>query len=236
MAGMSLACPRVRRTLLNTAILGVLTTSTLVGFGATGALASTSVASTSVLRSGSSGSAVTVLQAKLGVAQDGVFGARTAAAVVAFQRAHGLAADGVVGPATRAALGSGGGAVTVQSASYPPSSGGSGIVGVAASLAGRPYRYGAAGPSGFDCSGLVQYAYGRVGVSLPRTTAGQYAATRHVPASQMRPGDLVFVVGRGGPSHVGIYAGNGNWWVAAHTGTTVKLQRIYTSSIVVGRV
>jgi cell wall-associated NlpC family hydrolase len=156
--------------------------------------------------------------------------------VVAFQRAHGLAADGVVGPATRAALGSGGGAVTVQSASYPPSSGGSGIVGVAASLAGRPYRYGAAGPSGFDCSGLVQYAYGRVGVSLPRTTAGQYAATRHVPASQMRPGDLVFVAGRGGPSHVGIYAGNGNWWVAAHTGTTVKLQRIYTSSIVVGRV
>src|SRR5450756_206438 len=180
---MSLACPRVRRTLLNTGILGVLTTSALVGFGATGALASTSVASASVLRIGSSGSAV-----------------------------------------------------TVQSASYTPSSRGSGVVGVAASLAGRPYRYGAAGPSSFDCSGLVQYAYGRVGVSLPRTTAGQYAATRHVPASQMRPGDLVFMVGRGGPSHVGIYAGNGNWWVAAHTGTTVKLQPIYTSSIVVGRV
>src|SRR5664279_5093326 len=107
MTGMSLACPRVRRTLLNTGILGVLTTSALVGFGATGALASTSVASASVLRIGSSGSAVTVLQAKLGVAQDGVFGARTAAAVVAFQRAHWLAADGVVGPATRAALGSG---------------------------------------------------------------------------------------------------------------------------------
>src|SRR5664280_2218182 len=90
MTGMSLACPRVRRTLLNTGILGVLTTSALVGFGATGALASTSVASASVLRIGSSGSAVTVLQAKLGVAQDGVFGARTVAAVVAFQRARGL--------------------------------------------------------------------------------------------------------------------------------------------------
>jgi len=102
---------------------------------------------------------------------------------------------------------------------------------------GKPYRYGAAGPSAFDCSGLVQFVYHRaLGYRLPRTAAEQYHASRHISRSSLRVGDLVFVRYGGYISHVGIYAGHGYWWVAPHTGTVVKLQRIYTSSVVYGRV
>jgi cell wall-associated NlpC family hydrolase len=102
---------------------------------------------------------------------------------------------------------------------------------------GKPYRYGAAGPSAFDCSGLVQFVYHRaLGYRLPRTAAEQYHASRHISRASLRVGDLVFVKYGSYISHVGIYAGHGYWWVAPHTGTVVKLQHIYTSSVVYGRV
>jgi cell wall-associated NlpC family hydrolase len=102
---------------------------------------------------------------------------------------------------------------------------------------GKPYRYGAAGPSAFDCSGLVQYVYrGALGERLPRTAAAQYRASLHVRKTSLRVGDLVFVDYGGYISHVGIYAGHGYWYVAPHTGTVVKLQKIYTSHVVYGRV
>lgn len=102
---------------------------------------------------------------------------------------------------------------------------------------GKPYRYGAAGPSAFDCSGLVQFVYKRsLDERLPRTAAEQYRASKHIRRTSLRVGDLVFVDEGGYISHVGIYAGHGYWWVAPHTGTVVKLQKIYTSHVVYGRV
>lgn len=102
---------------------------------------------------------------------------------------------------------------------------------------GKPYHYGAAGPRAFDCSGLVQFVYRRaLGERLPRTAAAQYHASKHIKRTSLRVGDLVFVKYGSAITHVGIYAGHGYWWVAPHTGTVVKLQKIYTSHVVYGRV
>ena len=73
---------------------------------------------------------------------------------------------------------------------------------------GAPYVWAAAGPSAFDCSGLVAWAYGRVGVSLPHYSGAMYASTTRISASQLVPGDLVFW-GAGGSEHVAIYMGGG---------------------------
>lgn len=107
---------------------------------------------------------------------------------------------------------------------------------VAASHAGKPYAYGATGPDSFDCSGLVQRVFGALGVTLPRTAAQQYAATVHLPQSQVRPGDVVFFSDSSGAVyHDGIYAGNGQMWAATHTGDVVRLEDVWTSSWSVGR-
>jgi cell wall-associated NlpC family hydrolase len=102
--------------------------------------------------------------------------------------------------------------------------------------AGKPYRYGAAGPRSFDCSGFVQYVYKKLGKTLPRTTGQQYAATARLPRGSQRPGDLIFFGRPGAIYHAGIYAGGGKIWVAPKTGDVVKLQRIWSPSYLVGRV
>ena len=107
---------------------------------------------------------------------------------------------------------------------------------LAAAQRGKPYRYGAAGPRAFDCSGLVKYVLGRQHKRLPRTAAQQYRATRHLSRSQARAGDLVFFMSRGHVYHVGIYAGGGKVWHAPRPGQRVKLVRIWTSHWVGGRV
>ena len=102
---------------------------------------------------------------------------------------------------------------------------------------GTPYRWGAAGPRAFDCSGLTQWSFRQAGVRLPRTVLAQYRATIHISQSAKRPGDLIFYHTRSGHVyHVGVYAGNNAVWVARHSGTRITLQRIYTSSYYVGRV
>jgi cell wall-associated NlpC family hydrolase len=106
----------------------------------------------------------------------------------------------------------------------------------AASLKGRPYRYGAAGPRAFDCSGYVQYVFKKQHWKLKRTAAAQYRQTKHVPKKRARVGDLVFFYGSGGVYHVGIYAGNGRMWASPHTGSHVRKQKIYGSNWKVGRV
>lgn len=89
-------------------------------------------------------------------------------------------------------------------------------LGVAKAQTNDPYRRGSAGPYRFDCSGLTQYSYKRVGKRLPRTAAQQYNATRHVSARNRQPGDLVFF---GSPVyHVGVYAGGGKIY-NANTGS-----------------
>ena len=94
---------------------------------------------------------------------------------------------------------------------------------VAAAQKGDRYKYGAAGPSRFDCSGLVYYSYKKAGKKLPRTAQGQYNKSRKVSPRSRKVGDLVFI-GRSsrGVYHVGIYAGfwSGKGWMwNANTGS-----------------
>ncbi|MHB2023593.1 MAG: C40 family peptidase [Mycobacteriales bacterium] len=110
-------------------------------------------------------------------------------------------------------------------------------VAAAAAERGRPYRWGAAGPYAFDCSGLAEFAWARAGVRLPHNALLQYEFTRHIALSQVQPGDLVFTAGDGYSvdpyliDHVGVYAGRGYWWVAPRPGTVVQLQHIYTDHL-----
>lgn len=86
---------------------------------------------------------------------------------------------------------------------------------------GAPYRYGASGPSAFDCSGLVNWAYKQEGVSLPRTSRAMASAGAPVSKAALRPGDLVLFYRP--VSHVGIYVGNGKVVHASTSGTPVKV-------------
>ncbi|MEV0619680.1 NlpC/P60 family protein [Nonomuraea sp. NPDC050404] len=88
----------------------------------------------------------------------------------------------------------------------------------------KPYVWGAEGPSGYDCSGLVMAAYQRVGISLPHYTGSQWTAGRHIDRSEMRPGDLVFFYND--LHHVGIYLGGGMMVHAPQTGDVVRIAAI----------
>ena len=109
------------------------------------------------------------------------------------------------------------------------------VLGEAKRHKGKPYSYGATGPSSFDCSGFVGYVYRSLGVSLPRSSGEQYSAIKHVDKSDKKRGDLIFTYNSGGIYHVGIYSGNGAMWAAPKTGDVVRKQTIWTSSYVVGR-
>ncbi|MEV3992166.1 NlpC/P60 family protein [Streptomyces sp. NPDC049837] len=89
---------------------------------------------------------------------------------------------------------------------------------------GKPYVWGATGPSAFDCSGLTQAAWRSAGVSLPRTTYTQIDAGRRVPRSALAPGDLVFFYS--GVSHVGLYIGDGKMIHAPRPGAPVRIAPI----------
>jgi peptidoglycan DL-endopeptidase CwlO len=104
----------------------------------------------------------------------------------------------------------------------PPSQYG-GVVGIAMSYLGVPYVWGGSSPSGFDCSGLVAYAYSQMGVSLPHSTYALYGMGTAVSKDQLEPGDLVFFDGLG---HMGIYIGGGQFVHAPHTGDVVKISSL----------
>ncbi|MFC3576414.1 NlpC/P60 family protein [Streptomyces yaanensis] len=97
-------------------------------------------------------------------------------------------------------------------------------VAAARSALGRPYVWGANGPGGFDCSGLMQWSYAQAGVGLPRTSQEQRYAGRRVPLSEAQPGDLV--VYRSDASHVAMYVGNGQVIHAPHPGAPVRYDPI----------
>ena len=113
-------------------------------------------------------------------------------------------------------------ALTPDGSVAPPSQYG-GVVGVAMRYLGTPYVWGGASPGGFDCSGLVMYAYAQMGISLPHYTGAQWNSGIHVSRDQLQPGDLVFFDGLG---HVGIYIGGGQFIHAPHTGDVVRISSL----------
>jgi cell wall-associated NlpC family hydrolase len=105
---------------------------------------------------------------------------------------------------------------------------------------GVPYVWGGETPGvGFDCSGLVQWAWAQAGIQIPRTTESQYPDLVHVTLNDLQPGDLLFYYNLDGDhaiDHVVMYVGSGPWGsstviAAAHTGTTVSLAPVFTAGL-----
>ena len=110
-----------------------------------------------------------------------------------------------------------------QQSSTTRTGSGNNVVSFAESLIGVPYVYGGTTPSGFDCSGFVQYVYGHFGVNLPRTTTQQENCGTQIPVSQAQPGDLYFWGNKGSAYHVAICIGNGKYIAAPEPGQSVSI-------------
>ncbi|QFY08242.1 glycoside hydrolase [Nonomuraea phyllanthi] len=97
-------------------------------------------------------------------------------------------------------------------------------VAVAKHQIGDPYRYGATGPGSFDCSGLVQFAWRKAGVKIPRVASSQFAGVKKkISWRHLKPGDLMFFNGLG---HVGMYVGKGKMIHSPRTGERVRIDRL----------
>jgi cell wall-associated NlpC family hydrolase len=112
----------------------------------------------------------------------------------------------------------------VATAQRQPASIGDRAAAVALGQVGAPYRFGGNSPRGFDCSGLVHYAYANVGKNIPRTTAGLWANLEPVDTGTLKAGDLLFFNIAGKMSHVGMYVGHGQFVHAPSTGKVVSVE------------
>jgi cell wall-associated NlpC family hydrolase len=140
--------------------------------------------------------------------------ARAAAARLAFARRNANGSQEVVGISAIAP--------SSDTVVAPPPTH-TGVAGVALSQLGQPYVWAGSEPGGFDCSGLVVWAYAQVGVSLPHSSYALYGYGVPVSRDQLAPGDLVFFDGLG---HVGIYIGGGQFVHAPHSGDVVKISSL----------
>lgn len=103
------------------------------------------------------------------------------------------------------------------------------VTALATDMIGVPYRYGSADPKhGFDCSGLVFYAYSKTGVAVPRTSQEQFKAARKIGLHEAAHGDLIFFQDQAKLSHVGIYLGDGLFVHAPASGRAVSVASLAT--------
>lgn len=142
--------------------------------------------------------------------------AQRAARLAAAQKAAAAKAHGRLLPFDPAALGAG----------HPE------VVPIARKYLGVPYEWGGTSPSGFDCSGLCQYCYAQLGVSLPRTSREQFHAGTYIPPNRLdllKAGDLVFFGVNADPDqihHVGLFAGGDSFIEAPFTGGNVRVSSL----------
>ena len=145
------------------------------------------------------------------------------------------------GAAATTAANQAGGAVGPVGGSASGGSAGMAAVQVAVSQLGVPYVFGGEQPGeGFDCSGLVQWAWAQAGATIPRTTEVQWPALTHVSLDALEPGDLLFYYNLDGDSqvdHVVMYAGSGPYGTdtviqAPFTGSTVSYSPIFTEGLI----
>ena len=173
---------------------------------------------------------IALRQVRITVKINGRYDARMVQSVKAYQRSRGISATGNAGRQTLAALKAGKpsrtAAATVRKiAASSSSTRAQRAVNFASAQIGKPYRYGATGPSSYDCSGLTGAAWKAAGVSIPRTSGAQWRGLKKVSKSNLRPGDIVVFYGGG---HVGLYVGNGYVIHAPRTGQNVKKVKMST--------
>ena len=177
-----------------------------------------SVAGASAFRVGDQGSDVAEIQGQLAnlgydVTADGAYGPATVEAVKSFQMTQGINADGLVGPSTYAALLG----KSMPAVSSTTNSIARRVVSDSMNYLGVPYVFGGTTPNGFDCSGYVRYVFANAGVGYSVST------------SELVPGDLVFFsTYEPGPSHVGIYLGDGDF-INASSSQGVSVASLYSS-------
>ena len=215
----------------------------LLAVGLTIALASPFATSTAgasdgdfdTLRKGDAGPRVLLAQRVLDVdPRSGTFNDKTKRAVKRFQDRRGFDVTGIINERTYSALHRRWEAIQDARARIDRKY--DRIMKVARNQKGDPYRYGAAGPGAFDCSGLTMYVYKQAtGKSLQHLATAQFRAGERIGRKQARPGDLVFMHNGGDIYHVSIYAGHGDIIHAGRTGTNVQRDPIWTSSVYYAR-